>query len=298
MLDAVDCAYPHPGQYPTQIVCGYVSGHTAHIWTDSEIAEVGQEGKTFLGIATARNASGEPPLTAQDGVTDARNMASRLTSIRYPLGFPNFYDIEPGIFDLDPTGARTAMASWKQTMALAGRPHSFDYTVLRQGGDWVADPTGIRPLTIPQGKIGEQWGGNGTFDFDVFADNILGGAVTTPTQWLDADKTVVENIVLAALNQGTGTGQLSWADTEKAILGTVQTLINEGRSGRSTIVADVQAIVPAVLGYLAAHPGTVTLSDTDKASIAAAVASQIESSTGLKVDPTGILDALDARLAS
>jgi hypothetical protein len=184
MIDAVDCAVPHPGEYPTHLVCGYVGGHTYHVWTNSEIAEVAQEGRVFLAIWTALNKVGV--LSGTLGAQDAVGMVQRLTALNYPKHYPVFYDVEPGIYDRDPAGAGAAINAWKIGMEAAGWIHAFDYTVMRQGGDWVADWTNIRPLSIPKGKIGIQWGGNGSFDFDVFADNILGADMTQPTDWTDA----------------------------------------------------------------------------------------------------------------
>lgn len=225
MIDAVDDAYPHPGIYPTKYVLGYVSGHTAHIWSDDEIAQVAKEGRVFGAIATARNASGEPPLTGQDGITDSRNMVIRLRSLGYRQDFPVFYDVEPGIFDLNPNGARAAIAQWKLGMTMAKWRSCWSYTVERQGGDWIATASGTRPLSIPLGKIGVQWGGNGTFDFDVFVNSLFptarvgdmkafliqegpGGSLPTPQYWVvAADLTTRHQVDVHSWNALHSTGQ-------------------------------------------------------------------------------------------
>lgn len=177
MINAVDCAEPHPGMYPpwASVVCGYVGGHTLHAWSLAEVNAVRQTGRKWWGIWTARNHEpGNPPLTAQDGITDAAGMLARLPALNYTDKLqPLFYDIEPGIFDLDPIGARAAITAFKTGISKAGWLHVYSYTVKRQGGDWIADPTGVKPTSIPPGVIGVQYGGDVSFDYDVFSDSLL-----------------------------------------------------------------------------------------------------------------------------
>lgn len=176
MIRGVDCAYPQP-TYPSwaQVVCGYAGGHTAHQWAPAEVAAVRESGRVWLAIWTARNAKGQPPLIGQDGATDAANMAAQLPAYGYNHTLPVFYDIEPGIYDLNPTGAQAAIAQWKTGMHTAGYPNAYVYTIKRQDGDWIADWTNIEPATIPAGKVGVQYGGDALFDYNVFTDNLLLG---------------------------------------------------------------------------------------------------------------------------
>lgn len=105
---------------------------------------------------------------------------------------------------------------------------------------------------------------------------------------------IFQDAIRQVLNEGTAAGQTSFAGTVKEILTTAQLLVNEGRTQVGTItraVADgADATQTAVLGYLAAHPGTVTLTDADKLDLAADIAN----ATGLS--PDNILDALNKRL--
>jgi len=130
----------------------------------------------WFAIWTARNQKGEPPLTAIDGVQDSVAMAARLPYYQYDKTLPVFYDIEPGIYDLDPAGAEAAIGAWKAGMHRVGYPYAYVYTIKRQGGDWIADWTNEIPASIPPGKVGVQYGGDqGSFDYDVFIDELLTG---------------------------------------------------------------------------------------------------------------------------
>jgi hypothetical protein len=55
-----------------------------------------------------------------------------------------------------------------------------------------------------------------------------------------------------ALNEGTGRGQASWPKTEQAILATVQSLINEGRSQQGALANSIDDLRSALLGAIAA----------------------------------------------
>lgn len=177
LINAVDCAVPHPGIYPgwASVVCGYVGGHTEHAWILDEVNFVRNTGRKWWGIWTARNHEpGNPPLTAQDGITDSTEMLAALPAINYTDKLqPIFYDIEPTIYDLDPNGAMAAVHAFKAGMVRAGWLHVYYYTVARQGGDWIAAPTGIKPNSIPSGKVGVQYGGDANFDYDVFLDSLI-----------------------------------------------------------------------------------------------------------------------------
>jgi hypothetical protein len=172
MIDAVDTALAHE-TYPSwaKVVCGYAGGHTYHVWTLSEVEAVRKSGRQWWAIWTALNKTGT--LNATLGRQDALNMMARLPYYGYTKNFPVFYDIEPAIFDRDPVGARAAIAAWKLYMHNAGYLKAYVYTVARQGGDWVAAWTNVRPSSIPSGKIGVQYGGDkGGFDYNVFAESI------------------------------------------------------------------------------------------------------------------------------
>ena len=121
--------------------------------------------------------------------------------------------------------------------------------------------------------------------------------MTSPSNWTPADDNHVRALITGELNRGTGPGQTSFATTLPAILSVVEQLINEGRSQSSTIVKSVTAAQTAVLGYLAGHPNTATLSDADRQSIADAIVAKFNAA-GIMVDPKPILDALAVRLSA
>lgn len=196
MIDGVDCSTPHDGAYPSwaQVVLGYEGGKTPYIWSTTDVQNVRDTGRVWVAIRTAPNASDAPTLTAQQGHLDGANMLAHLPDYGYDKTLAIMYDIEPNIFDRDPVGARACIDAWKQTMRGGGYTQPYSYTVERQGGDWIANPTGIRPSSIPPGKIGVQYGQsnekpNPFFDFNVFDPAILGGnmSVNGPENWDNND---------------------------------------------------------------------------------------------------------------
>lgn len=185
MIEGVDTAYPHASYPPwAKVVCGYAGGHTPHQWTPTEVAAVRDSGRHWWAIWTSLNSSGT--LTAALGAADAKAMAARLPVYGYSKNDPVLYDVEPAIFDRDPAGARAAITAWKAGMHAAGYPKAYVYTVARQGGDWIANWTNVKPRSIPAGKIGVQYGGDqGGFDYNVFADSLIspiGDPPVTPAE--------------------------------------------------------------------------------------------------------------------
>jgi hypothetical protein len=99
-------------------------------------------------------------------------------------------------------------------------------------------------------------------------------ATTTPTNTedFDMDDEHFKRLVRSVLNEGTGTGLTSWADTEKRILSTVQ--------GNRNLLNGISAAVTA------AQIGEVV-----EAAVAAAVAADSP------VDPQAVADAVVAKVA-
>ncbi len=87
-----------------------------------------------------------------------------------------------------------------------------------------------------------------------------------------------------ALNEGTGSGQTSWARTERAILGTVQTLVNL----LNQVHGDLGHKSDEILAALTAAP-TVALPEATKQQVAETIASHIQG-----LDPEQVLAALHA----
>lgn len=130
-----------------------------------------------------------------DGRVDAAGMIANLPKYGYSKSSPVFYDVEPGVFDNDPIGARLAIAKWKLDMKAAGYLLAYSYTVERQGGDWIANPTGVQPTSLPPGKIGVQYGQsdeqpNPFFDYNVFDSTLLQGSADMQLTQADADLVV------------------------------------------------------------------------------------------------------------
>ena len=254
MIQGVDCAYPQPS-YPSwaRVVCGYAGGHTVHQWTLAEVAAVHASGRVWFAIWTARNAKGQPPLTAADGTQDAAAMAARLSYYQYDKNLPVFYDIEPGIFDLDPNGAKAAIGAWKAGMQRAGWVNAYAYTIARQGGDWIADWTNVIPASIPAGKIGVQYGGDqGSFDYDVFADSLLGEDVA-----LDPNDPIVQKLLTAVAGYDP-------ANPDAASLAALQHNLLEVRDGATGFygLANAKADIAALKTALTALQQQVAKSPT------------------------------------
>lgn len=101
-----------------------------------------------------------------------------------------------------------------------------------------------------------------------------------------------------ALNEGTGAGQPSWAETSQAVLGTVQAVVNLEKAEAAQLRAVGAAIgdsQSAVLGAVAALP-TAGLSDEDRTQLASQIAALV-GEHGITVDTAAIAAALGADLA-
>lgn len=303
MIDAVDCATPHAGLYPpwAEVVLGYAGGHTLHQWTPEEVNECRAEGFKWLPIWTARNRSDAPPLNATAGHADALGMIARLPVYNHMKTDWVFYDVEPGIFDRDPTGARAAIAAWKADMHAAGYPNAFVYTVERQGGDWIAPPPdNVRPKSIPSGKVGVQYGGNGTFDYDVFVDSILGDdPMTSPTAWSTDDDTHVLGLLRKFFHVSNVfsliAGQVENDDAFAILVALAQGnvnnvniikgLLNSIQNGTGTLLNNEKAIIAAI----AALPtSAATFTDAQIQELATG----IESDLHVTVDEASLSTAL------
>lgn len=201
LIRGVDCAFPR-ASYPAWavVVAGYAGGDTPHVWSLAEVQAVRNLGKTWWAIWTSRNGSNDI-LSRNDGSHDAAGMIAALPRYVYNRKSPVFYDVEPGVFDNDPTGARLAIAQWKLDMKAAGYLSAYSYTVERQGGDWVANPTGVQPMMLPPGRVGVQYGQsserpNPFFDYNVFDAALLG---TVDMALDDTDKKWVHDTMVAVL---------------------------------------------------------------------------------------------------
>lgn len=105
--------------------------------------------------------------------------------------------------------------------------------------------------------------------------------------------------ILAAARQvtgGAGAGQPDYQRTIKAILATVQALINMGRDERSALSGAIGDMRSAVLGAVAAIPPPGHLTDAQLQQGATMLAAKL-SELGIKVDDGPLFDALAARLA-
>ena len=120
---------------------------------------------------------------------------------------------------------------------------------------------------------------------------------------LDAtDLTNIKGAVRSVLNEGTGAGQPSWADTSAAVLRTVQTLVNlenQDAADHRAISAAISSVPSAVVAAIAAMP-TAGLSDADRTALAQDIVAQVNAH-GIDLDPaevTAIGAALGADLTS
>lgn len=181
----VDCAYPFDySRAPagTKVVLGYVGqfGCTPHIWQPSE-------------IATARAAIGAwapiwtPPqgtFNWSNGAQAANGMHVALEAMNYPKAGPVFLDIEHATWAADPNGVGLGIREWQVTMTVAGWPNSHAYVPAAAGYGWAADWTNVRPTSLPDNLVGQQYAGNvdgGRYDLSVFRASIFDALLTKGT---------------------------------------------------------------------------------------------------------------------
>lgn len=261
LIRGIDCAFPRPS-YPSWavVVCGYVGGDTPHIWSLAEVQTVRAAGQIWWAIWTSRNGS-TTKLTMDDGRADAAGMTANLPKYGYSKSSPVFYDVEPRVFDNDPTGARLAIAKWKLDMKAAGYLQAYSYTVERQGGDWVADPTGMMPSSLPPGRIGVQYGQspeqpNPFFDYNVFDSSLLPGSDD-----MTPDESAKLNAIDAALTYGGKVYPVAYA---------FKTIVEP----MATTVAGLKAQLAALIDAVAQLQGGSQVVDYARVQAAAAAALQ------------------------
>jgi len=194
LLLVADGAYPHPPYdfLPAHIAvwAGYLGGHTPHDWTVAEIAALEATGRTWWGIWTAPD---RQAIGAGQGAADAADTIARLGALRYPKTKPVFYDVEYGTWHADPAGAEAAASRWKHDVAAAGWRRAYWYGPLASHCDWVANWTGVRPASLPPGRIGVQYDhalSNDRYDISVFDPSLLEATVSAPLSDADVVKIV------------------------------------------------------------------------------------------------------------
>ena len=300
-----DAAFPPTSPPNVEAVAGYIGGGTPHIWTDAEWASqmTKASAKYKLPIFVRGSLSSAQ---SHDPVADANWCADWAEAHGQPHGTLIALDYETTIYapylnafddQLNKRGYKCVVYGSRSFVVQNPEP---------SGGYWTATWNNVAHLDT--GAAITQYGGDTTlgqpWDINVVADStpLWGGTqeVTFLMALTDAEQ---DEVLQAArqINHAVGFGQTSFEKTIEAILSTVQTLVNEGRSQASNIIAAGQAsdsqVQAAVLGYLTAHPSTVSLSDADKQSLVSGVVSAFQAH-GVPVDAGALLDALNARLAA
>lgn len=158
LTPVADGAYPQadysflpPG---CRIWAGYVGGHTAHPWTNTEINAARAAGLTWWAIWTAVQGRA---ITRGDASADAAGMLAGLARIGYPRTDPVIYDVEYSTWSADPQTTEDAAQFWCATMRASGYVNALWYGPRDSVASWRADWTGTPPTSLPPGVVGVQY---------------------------------------------------------------------------------------------------------------------------------------------
>lgn len=242
LIDGIDAAYPP--DYATlpasiKVVAGYLGqvDCTPHIWTDAEIDAAKAHGYQWWPIVV-------PPqrgLNPQDGTVAAHAILERLAEINHPKTEPVLIDIEHNSYVANPSGAMAAVQAFRQTMAAAGWQKAIPYLPFVANQGWVAHWTNERPATLPQGWIGDQYGGKPGYDLDVFDASLFSNTplptgTGTPTE-SEPDVQTIDPVTIGGHPSTVGDAigviaQASAVNTDllKEIIVNQETLINAVRA--------------------------------------------------------------------
>jgi hypothetical protein len=148
-----------------------------------------------------------------------------------------------------------------------------------------------------QYRNGQQLGG-ADVDFDRALADHFGQWATgkEPSMSLTADEHKWLQAVYRQVTGAIGFGQLDFQGTIKAVLGTVQTLVNLSGSNTSVLGRAIASTEQAVLAAIAALP-TAHLTIAEQQQVAHAAAGKL-AEHGLRLDDTVLLDALSTDLSA
>ncbi len=286
-----DAAWPPTSPPPWEVAAGYVGGNTPHMWTDAEWAR--QPARYRLPIFV-RSTGGIPQFDANLAVT-------WLLAHHAPKGCCVALDFETRV---DPAYVRAfdaviTAAGWRTL--LYGSRSTVRANPEPSGGYWDADwpESGPGVPHLNPGSAATQWSGSGPFG-GAYDPSLVADATPlwdTKGEHMPLDATDLGNIearVRKVLNEGTGAGKASWADTEAGILATVQALVNIVRGMQSTLAASIGDVRSAVLGAVAALPAPETPEQAQQTAQRVLDALAGLGVVGLSVD--AVLDALGHRL--
>jgi hypothetical protein len=251
---AVDSAYPFDfSQRPPdcQIIMGYVGrdGYTPHVWTLNEVQAARATGCQWwpIGVGISGGAT-----NAQDGHALASVMIARLPGYGVSKTTPVFQDLEPSALRTDTAGAQACVGAWKADMHDAGYPYAYTYSLDAPFIDWIADWTDVRPVILPPGKIGVQYGGAQSppaYDVSVFDPVLLtyaGGAdMQVDSLTPDALNQIQQVLIKALADPYHSYFKDEFAASNKAVLTGVQAMLPDQASLERVIV---DAIAVALAG--------------------------------------------------
>lgn len=234
LVSVADGAYPQDNYdfLPPTVTwwLGYVGGETPHAWTYDERMRLEDTGRTWGGIWTAPQSG---PYTRGQAQADAAGMIAGLTRLRYPTGRPVFLDVERSVWAANPAQTDDAADYWRVIMHESGWAPSAWYGPVGSGCGWLADWTGVPPVTLPAGLVGIQYDhalAGDRYDISRFDSRFLSGgnvSVTGPENW-DANDWQAFRSAVAETGLNTGTQLLDAvraADTQTVgVLAAVEAL--------------------------------------------------------------------------
>ncbi len=220
----------------------------------AQIAKVADPGRVLVMLDAENFQDGRHPTIGQ---VDAYAVELHRLLGRWPVAYvPGWWLTEHGY---KVSGLQLANCPWAQS-------HYF-------GAPWTEDrlrsfqPVDLRGFTqlgwLQYTDKATVAGISGGVDADCFYGDLAGlrtlaGITTGEDPLMSFTQQDLETFAYTgakkALNEGTAAGQLSWAKTEQAILGTVQSLVNIVRAAQSSLAAGIVDVRSSVLGAVAALP--------------------------------------------
>jgi hypothetical protein len=177
LIKVADGAYPHddysflePG---VKAWWGYLGGHTAHAWTEAEVAHLEATGRPWWGVWTAVQGRA---LTLADAQADAAGALAALTRLRRQKVMPVAYDVEYSTWADGPAKTEAAARQWCYIMRASGYPHALWYGPSDSTATWRATWTGTAPTVLPIGVVGVQYDhalAGDRYDISVFDPALL-----------------------------------------------------------------------------------------------------------------------------
>lgn len=268
MITVADCLEPFDyARLPAgvKVIAGYCGQSYDHKWTPAMVTAVHATGRRWWAIYTPLAQT----LTGFVGGLAATDMAANLNGLSYPKNYPVFLDVERGVWDRDPAGARACIIAWRTGMANRGWSHAYPYAPQGSEPNWLPEWGYAPSHGVPPGSIGVQYAGlvdGGRYDLSIFTDALWDAGTPTPTEDVSivdaATKTYLDGKFAALHAEHFDLGHALYFDTVP------------GRPYPAALVHIKAAVDALAVAVSKIHPGGVAPT-VDVAALATALRAQL-----------------------